>query len=166
MFAILVMMGTRHACNIVHIGDQICLQYQLRWGLDLPAMSVIKGTKYACNIDNKGDQTCLQYQLRWGLDMLAIFSNGDQICLQSLKIFKFISSQPGSLPVKSDWRKRCVIKMRILWSSKIGPKVNLFQGKDVSKFSKIASISGPHQKRLQAYLVLNVTDIESMSSPL
>ena len=119
MLAILVTLGTRHACNIGHVRDQICLQCQSRWGLDMPAMSVIKGTKYACNIDNKGDQTCLQYQLRWGLDMLAIFSNGDQICLQSLKIFKFISSQPGSLPVKSDWLKRCVIKMRILWSNQI-----------------------------------------------
>ena len=64
MHAILVVKETKYACNLDHIGDQICLQSWLRWGPDMPAILVTLGTKYACNLGLKGDQICLQSQLR------------------------------------------------------------------------------------------------------
>ena len=41
MLAILVVIGTKYACNLDHDGDQICLQSWLRWGPDMPAILVI-----------------------------------------------------------------------------------------------------------------------------
>ena len=55
MFAILVMMGTRYACNISYGRDWTCLQYWSRKGLDMLAMLVTLGTRHACNVSNKGD---------------------------------------------------------------------------------------------------------------
>ena len=50
MLAILVVIGTKYACNLDNDGDQICLQSWLRWGPDMPAILVMLGTKYACNL--------------------------------------------------------------------------------------------------------------------
>ena len=36
MLAILVVIGTKYACNLDHVGDQICLQSQLKWGPYMP----------------------------------------------------------------------------------------------------------------------------------
>ena len=50
MLAILVVIGTKYACNLDRDGGQICLQSWLRWGPDMPAILVMLGTKYACNL--------------------------------------------------------------------------------------------------------------------
>ena len=60
MPAILVVIGTKYACNLDYKGDQLCLQSWLRWGLNMPAISVWMRTKYACNLGSKGDKICLQ----------------------------------------------------------------------------------------------------------
>ena len=72
MLAILVVMGTKYACNLDHVGDQICLQSQLQWGPNMPAIVVTMGTKYACNLGYDGDQICLQSWLQQGPIMPAI----------------------------------------------------------------------------------------------
>ena len=64
MLAILVVIGTKYACNLDHDGDKICLQSQLGWRSNMPAILVTKGTIYACNLGSKGDQICLQFQSR------------------------------------------------------------------------------------------------------
>ena len=64
MLAILVVIGTKYACNLDHDGDQICLQSWLRWGPDMPAILVMLGTKYACNLSYNRDQLCLQSWLQ------------------------------------------------------------------------------------------------------
>ena len=49
MLAILIVIRTKYACNLDHVGDQICLQSQSRSGPFMPAILVQKGAKYACN---------------------------------------------------------------------------------------------------------------------
>ena len=96
MLAILVAMGTKYACNLDHVGDQICLQSQSRWGPYMPAILITIGTKYACNLGSKGDQICLQFQFRKGPYMPAIVSVGDHICLQ-FRFFKYLFDPRRSL---------------------------------------------------------------------
>ena len=38
MLAILVVKGTKYACNLDYDGDQICLKSQLGWGPYMPAI--------------------------------------------------------------------------------------------------------------------------------
>ena len=52
MLAILVVIGTKYACNLDHVGDQICLQSWFKMGPNMPAISVSIGTIYACNLEN------------------------------------------------------------------------------------------------------------------
>ena len=59
--------------------------------------SLMIGTRYAWNIDYKGDQ----------------------ICLERLRIFKFVFQKPRSLLVQSDWtygfeQRRFQIKVTVL----------------------------------------------------
>ena len=49
MLAILVVMGTKYACNLSQDGDHICLQSWFKRGPNMPAISVSIGTIYACN---------------------------------------------------------------------------------------------------------------------
>ena len=60
MLAILVVIGTKYACNLDNVGDQICPQSQSRRGPYMPAILVTIGIKYACNLGSKGGQICLQ----------------------------------------------------------------------------------------------------------
>ena len=52
MLAILVVIGTKYACNLDHVGDRICLKSWFKRGPNMPAMSVSIGTIYACNLEN------------------------------------------------------------------------------------------------------------------
>ena len=60
MPALLVVLGTKYACNLDHEGDQISLLSWLLWGPDMPAILVTIGTNYACNLGYVGDQICLK----------------------------------------------------------------------------------------------------------
>ena len=63
MHAILVVKGTKYACNLDHIGDQIYLQSWLRWGPYMHAILVQKEAKYACNFSHDRDHISLQSYL-------------------------------------------------------------------------------------------------------
>ena len=63
MHAILVVIGTKYACNLDRDGGQICLQSWLRWGPNMHAILVQKGAKYACNFSHDRDHICLQSYL-------------------------------------------------------------------------------------------------------
>ena len=63
MPAILIAMGTKYACNLGYVGDQICLQSWLCWGPNMHAILVQKGTKYACNFSHDRDHISLQSYL-------------------------------------------------------------------------------------------------------
>ena len=49
MLAILVVKGTKYACNLDYERDQICMQSWFKRGPNMPAISVTIGTIYACN---------------------------------------------------------------------------------------------------------------------
>ena len=49
MPAILVVVGTKYACNLDHVRDQICLQSWFKRESNMPAIPVTIGTIYACN---------------------------------------------------------------------------------------------------------------------
>ena len=60
MLAILVVIGTKYACNLDHVGDQICLQSQSRRRSYMPAISVKMGTIYACNLGHENFKNTLK----------------------------------------------------------------------------------------------------------
>ena len=49
MLAILVVKGTKYACNLGDERDQLCMQSWFRRGTNMPAISVTIGTIYDCN---------------------------------------------------------------------------------------------------------------------
>ena len=51
MLAILVVIGTKYACNLKQDWDHICLESWFKKGPNMPAISVSIGTLYACNLD-------------------------------------------------------------------------------------------------------------------
>ena len=63
MLAILVVIGTKYACNLDNVGNQICPQSQSRRGPFMPAILVTIGTKYACNFSFDRDHICLQSRI-------------------------------------------------------------------------------------------------------
>ena len=54
MLVILVVIGTKYACNLTQDWDHICLEIWFKRGPSMPAISVSIGTIYACN------RICLQ----------------------------------------------------------------------------------------------------------
>ena len=127
------------------------------------AISVMKGTRYACHIYNKGDQTCLPYKCCSGQNILAIVSEGYQICL---KILKSVSFKERLVSVESDWTIRFVFSLRIISASQIRPEVNVNCQKLIFEFSNMVSIYSPLKKRWHAYLVPNITDMAGINCPL
>ena len=67
--------------------------------------------------------------------------------------------------VRSEF-ERYPIKRRILCSNQIGPETIVFYRKLILNFEKMASIPSPYEKRWQAYLVPNKTDMASMFGPI
>ena len=135
------------ACKVWFLANTI---YWVHWSLyrggqTIFAILVMMGTRHACNIDDKRDQICLPYQFCLGPGMPAIFSHKDYVCLPYFQNFKSISCKARSLPVKSDWRKWCAIKRRILWSNRIRPVMTVFYRKFIFNFENMARIPGPKQ---------------------
>ena len=97
MLAILVVMGTKYACNLDHVGDQICLQSQSRRGPYMPAIPVKTGTIYACNLGHDRDQICLQSWFKRGPNMPAISVSIGTIYACNLDFFKQLFDPRRSL---------------------------------------------------------------------
>ena len=98
MLAILVVMGTKYACNLDHVGDQICLQSQSRRGPYMPAIVSVE------------DHICLQSRI-----FLNSFLTQDDHFQGVLKIFEIAGiygpyrngyrSSPDTMPATAAWLK-------------------------------------------------------------
>ena len=84
MLAILVVIGTKYACNLDHDRDHICLQSWFKRGPNLPAISVSIGTIYACNRICWGPYTCMPAILNF----LNNYLTQDDPLQRVLKIFE------------------------------------------------------------------------------
>ena len=60
MPAIISMTGTLYACNHDKNEDQIWMQSQFHWELNMLAFAIIEWTISACNLKLKTDYLCLQ----------------------------------------------------------------------------------------------------------
>ena len=58
MVAIIIMTGTKYACNHDNNGDLICLQSRLERGLNMLAISNLNRTINVCNLFQKGPNNC------------------------------------------------------------------------------------------------------------
>ena len=95
-----------------------------------------------------------------------LISMVNSVCLPYFSNWKSIFWKARLLLVKSDWRKWCAIKRRILWSNQIWLETSVFYRQWIFIFENMASIPSPNEKRWQAYLVRYKTDMASMFGPL